>query len=266
MFLNKKNDMRPGPTPERVLAICRIVGKNIFTQEEIEERAYLSDADAKGEEEFTKSLKVASEELGLLSRSDGKFKLSVSPDVIESVENFRYEVAKRVFNMSNSRFFQVSKWYISKNDTVLSMGNWESKAVAATGDGIENVTENDMLGWRFWASFLGLGYLSDTELIPNMYIRLRDILSNDFGKDFSYGDSIPANTFFDWLFSKAPEAKCEDTAPLNLALSNGLRTLRDLGYIELVSGRDAIRRGMFIISEDKNNEISHVVVKEAIRQ
>ena len=42
------------------------------------------------------------------------------------------------------------------------------------------LNENAVLGWRFWAAFLGLGYLSGTMIIPNMKLRLEDILATTY--------------------------------------------------------------------------------------
>lgn len=89
------------------------------------------------------------------------------------------------------------------------------------------LNENAVLGWRFWAAFLGLGYLSGTMIIPNMKLRLEDILATTYTEKFRYDETILAQDFMLWLSTKLPEVEIESKLPL--ALSAGLRTLHELG-------------------------------------
>lgn len=157
----------------------------------------------------------------------------------------------------------MSKWFIGSNEQIFSSLNWEDKAVAATNAGIDKITNNDMLGWRFWASFLGLGYIHGTELIPNMYVRVRDVLATEFTKSFSFDEEIPANQFFTWIFTKIPEAKMEDGS-INLALSSAIRTLRDMNEVVPLALMDAIPMYLYELPEDSTNKITHIIIKGAV--
>ena len=56
----KENDnMRPGPTPERVLAICRLLENNSYDQVELYKLSQLSD-DPTSEEAVTHSIQATS--------------------------------------------------------------------------------------------------------------------------------------------------------------------------------------------------------------
>lgn len=263
MFKEHYDNMRPGPTPERVLAICRLLSRGGLTEDEIKGQIYLEKTTAtKIGEEFKDSLNAAVE-LGLLLLKDNIYTLSVDKDDISTIESYRRLAASRAFANKKSTFFKVSKWYINANEAVFSALNWEDKAALATKSGIEKITDNDMLGWRFWASFFGLGYVHGTALIPNMYIRVRDILATEFSKSFAFDEEIPASQFFDWLWTKAPECKTDDGS-INLALSSAIRTLRDMGEADPVFLTDAIPMYLYNLSEDSSNKITHVIVKEAV--
>ena len=262
MFKEHYDHMRPGPTPERVLAICRLLSSNPLTEEEMKDRIYLTKTAATKFGDEWDAVKAAAE-LGLISFKDNVYSLSVDPNQIATVETFRRAVATRAFSNKKSTFFRISKWYIGSNDTVFNASNWEDKAAAAVKSGIDKIRDNDMLGWRFWASFLGLGYVHGTELIPNMYIRVRDVLATEFAKSFAFEEEIPADQFFDWLLTKIPEAKMEDNT-INLALSNAIRTLRDMGEVAPVALMDASPRYLYNIPADNTNQISHIIVKEAV--
>ena len=263
MFKEHYDRMRPGPTPERVLAICRILCSSPLTEDEMKEKIYLTKTAAtKIGEEFRHSVNTAVE-LGLISLKDNVYSLSVAPDRVASINSFRRTVASRAFANKKSTFFRVCQWYIGSNDTVFAYPNWEDKAAAAVKAGIDKITENDMLGWRFWASFLGLGYIHGTELIPNMYVRVRDVLATEFSKVYAFDEEIPADQFFDWLLTQIPEAKMSDGS-INLALSSAIRTLRDMDEISPVALMDAVPMYLYNLPEDFTNKIFHIIVKEAV--
>jgi hypothetical protein len=263
MFKEHYDTMRPGPTPERVLTVCKLlIGKGL-TEDELKDQIYLEKTAAtKIGEEFRRSIQAA-QELGLISLKDGVYTLAVKEEQISTNEAFRRTVAKRAFANKKSTFFRVSHWYVDSNERILNFLNWEDKAAAATNAGIDRVDNNDFLGWRFWAGFLGLGYLHGTELIPNMYIRVRDILATEFTKTFSFGEEIPADRFFRWLWTLAPESKTEDNS-VNLALSSAIRTLRDTGEVAPVALMDAIPMYLYSLPEDSTNKITHIIVKEDV--
>lgn len=263
MFKEHYDNMRPGPTPERVLAICRLLCSNPLTEDEMKDKIYLvKTATTRIGEEFRDSIGAAIE-LGLISFKDGVYSLCVAPDQIATADAFRRTAASRAFANKKTTFFRVSQWYISSNDAIFAALNWEDKSAAANKAGLDRIDNNDMLGWRFWASFLGLGYIHGTELIPNMYLRVRDVLATEFSKAFSFGEEIPADQFFNWLLSKTPEAKMEDDS-INLALSSAIRTLRDMGEISPVSLMDAVPMYLYNLPEDSTNKITHIIVKEAV--
>ena len=263
MFKEHYDHMRPGPTPERVLAICRLLSSNPLTEEEIKDRIYLTKTTTtKIGEEFRNSINT-SVELGLISLKDNTYSLSVSPTQVATIDAFRRTVSSRAFLNKKSTFFCVCQWYLGSNEAIFSYPNWEDKAAAANKFGIDKISNNDMLGWRFWASFLGLGYIHGTELIPNMYIRVRDILATEFSKSFAFGEEIQAGQFFSWLLPLIPEAKMADDS-INLALSSAIRTLRDMDEVIPLSLMDAIPMYLYNLPEDSTNKISHIIVKEAV--
>ena len=262
MFKEHYDHMRPGPTPERVLAICRLLSSNPLTEEEMKDRIYLTKTAATKFADEWDAVKAAAE-LGLISFKDNVYTLSVDPSQIATTVAFRRGVATRAFSNKKSTFFRISQWYIGSNEAVFNASNWEDKAAAAVKAGIDKIRDNDMLGWRFWASFLGLGYVHGTELIPNMYIRVKDVLATEFSKSFAFDEEIPAADFFNWLLAKIPEAKMPDDS-INLALSSAIRTLRDTKEIDVSKLMDAVPMYLYNIPEDSTNQISHIIVKEAV--
>ena len=100
----KENDnMRPGPTPERLLAICRILEAKSYDQEELYKLCQLSD-EAVSEESVNRSIQAA-KELGLIKEESGKFSLVADPALLESAQSFRRMVTPIIFARPNSTFF-----------------------------------------------------------------------------------------------------------------------------------------------------------------
>ena len=98
--------------------------------------------------------------------------------------------------------------------------------------------------------------------LPNMKIRLQDILATSFNQKFKYGETIRATDFIDWLSGKLPEADLSNKLPL--AVSAGLRTLHELGLIKLETWRDSNKIMLFFVDGDPINDFSHITVSEEV--
>lgn len=264
MFKANPDGMRMEPTPERVLSVCRMIARGKITRDELREALTLGKDGAKELDQVDKSINVALEELGIVKAKDNYLELAVSADVVSSPESFRRYVSSKVFQQKDSTFTMFSKWVIAQNDKLFALNNWEvmAKTCGAEIKDLSALDENAVLGWRFWASFLGLGYLNRTMFLPNMKIRIQDIFATSFSKTFNYGETIRATDFINWLSSKLPEADL--TGKLPLAVSAGLRTLHELGLIKLETWPDSNRIVLFYVDGDPINDFSHITVSEEV--
>lgn len=262
MFGNHPDSMPPESTPERVFALVKLVAKNPNSREQLRAALVMQDVfGSQHEDVFKKTIKCA-DELGLISDKDGIVRATPLVSKFNDYYGFRKYVSNLVFSNSNSTFFRVSEWYLAQNEKVHSLINWEGAAAQADREGI-SVRENDMLGWRWWASFLGLGYLHGTTLISNLAVRLKDCLTTI--KESDKKDEFMTAT----LFVKNLEVICPETTKsrrdrvLGLGVSNGLRVLKKHGHIDLLSQRDAERIKLFPIAGSTENDFSHVqLIKE----
>lgn len=264
MFKTNPDDMRMEPTPERVLAVCRLIARKSITRDEVQKAMTLGHDDDKAIDQINKSIAVALDELAILKKKDDHLILAVDPEVIQSPVNFRRYVSSRVFAQKNTTFSMFTRWLIAKNEGIFPLGKWEglAKTCGAEVSELSALNENAVLGWRFWAAFLGIGYLSGTMIIPNMKIRLQDILAVNFPEKYSFNTAISAVDFITWLSNKIPEADMTDRLPL--AVSAGLRTLHELGLIKLETWRDSNRVMLYYVDGDPFNDFSHITVKEEI--
>jgi hypothetical protein len=264
MFKTHKDGLRMEPTPERVYAICQYISKQDCTRAEVQNKfSMFADTAQVPTEAITGAIRAA-EELGAITTKDGKLVLAISPKHLKSYINFRRFVADRVLKQKDTTFFKVTQWYMNVNEKVFEFDTWENKADAIVQDGVDGISENDFLGWRFWASFLGEGYLHDKLLIPNMKIRIQDVLAEKFKQAFSYEAEIPAKDFLTWISSQIPETLIDIDGVLTLGFSNGLRTLSELNLISLRAQMDAMRVKLYPIEGEIFNDFSQIMVKEVI--
>ena len=96
-------------------------------------------------------------------------------------------------------------------------------------------------------------------MLPNMTIRIQDVLVSHFANAFSFESPIRAQEFLSWLAVEIPEVDfSQDTLPL--AFSAGLRTLHELHLINLQTQRDTDWVRLYNAGDD-NNAFSHIVVR-----
>lgn len=254
----KANDnMRPGPTPERVLAICRLVSQGKYTSTDLFVLSELN-KDTKADDEAIRRSIEAAEEIKIIHKNkNGKFDLLVEKNVLESAESFRKCIVTPIFSDKNSTFFKLTEWFIASSSLVAGINNFDDLHVVAARNGVETVSENDVLGWRFWMRFLGHAYQYNKTLIPNMKIRIQDALIN-----IEPGTKMSSVQFVQWIKSNIPEASeaCSN-ATLPVAVSNGLRVLHSEGIIELISTRDAIRTSLAPLRGVELNDFSDIIIK-----
>lgn len=262
MFKSNPDYMRMAPTPERVLAVCRLVAQKPISENDLRNAMSLLNPDV-DVQPITESVKVALSELGLIKNQNGLLTLAVDKSVISSPPEFRRYISAKVFHRKDTTFFMFTKWVIEQNERLFSLTKWESiaKTCAAEQADLNFLNENSALGWRFWAAFLGIGYLSGTMLIPNMKLRIEDVINTEFCKKFNFNKTIRATDFVAWLNGKLPEV--DMTGKLPLALSAALRTLHELHIIELTTWQDGEKIMLYPVDGEPINDFTHITVKEA---
>lgn len=225
-----KGKMITTAIPERVYTLCKIVEKGSITSNDLKEKM---------EPEFLKNgslyfndYKNAAEELGLITIADDLISLAVEPKTIKSISNMRTYVNSQLEKFNSGQFYLVTNAYFEKDKEIFK----EDKNIANLGPLFSEMTGVQvdavaMRAWRFWASFLGFGYLQDMFIIPNARVFLEDLIKiSDFEKNRKYSVS----EFMSLLGSKK-NIVISNTGEkkLNYGVSNGLRALHDAGIINM---------------------------------
>lgn len=217
--------------PERVYTLCKIAEKAPITNQELKERMEPGFLDQKTA--YFNSYRNTAEELKLISISDSVITFSAKKDVLDSYESFRKYVNSIVHEYKDGEFYAVTKAYFELDNKVF-LG---AMNVAAMTDELSKMCNKAidvkaMRAWRFWASFLGFGYLQDMFLIPNANIFLADIIENskfNKGEKYSFGEFMKK---ISPCINIALQSE-KDSKKINYGISNGLRTLHDQGIITM---------------------------------
>lgn len=225
-----KEKMVTPAIPERVYALCKIVEKCSITASEIKEKM---EPDFLGNKSsYFNDYRNAAEELGLISISDDLVSLAVEDKVVKSTDNMRKYINQQLEKFNTGQFYLVTNAFFEKGSDIFK----EDKNIANLGPMFSEMTGLQvdamaMRAWRFWASFLGFGYLQDMFIIPNANVFLKDIiLKSNIEKNKMYSIS----EFVDILSPKANIIFSDlSNKKFNYGVSNGLRALQDSGFLKM---------------------------------
>lgn len=226
-----KGKMVTPATPERVYTLCKIVEKNPITIADLREK--MEPQFLQNNTVYFNDYKTAAEELGLISISDNLVSLAVEPRTIHSIESMRTYINSILEEFRDGDFYLVTHAFFGMEQNILNadtnVANWTTLMSRKVD---RQINAMEMRAWRFWASFLGFGYLHDMFLIPNADVFLEDLICNanlEKNKRYSFGDFIEnIRPQCDIVLDTASE-----NHTLNFGFSNGLRTLHDAGVIKL---------------------------------
>lgn len=182
-------------------------------------------------------------ELELLEEKEGNLILTQeaqSSTALQSMTYFRRWCNAKAFSKPTDLFSRISgimlKLYDSPETKALIEKNFTTSKKLAdylkNHANMENVADN-LRGWRFWASFLGLGVIHEGDksfnFLPNMYIAVADAI---YTAKLKAGTYLAAD-FFTAIrpFLGIAMPKANEERKLGFALGNGLRTLHESGRL-----------------------------------
>lgn len=224
------NNMRTEATPERVFVLCKIVEKKPLSLAELKERMepeYLQNGSV-----YFHTYRNVAQELELISISDNMVSLCVEPTVVASLESMRRYVNARLERFHEGEFYKVTHEYYRRGSSILSekpnIVNLAGSFSASLGIRVDG---DDMRAWRFWASYLGFGSMQDMLMLPNAATFLHDAIANAAleKRNYSFGEFVGAiRPYCGIVFGEEVSNRV-----MNYGVSNGLRTLHDLGEIRM---------------------------------
>ena len=175
----------------------------------------------------------AAEELQLITVTDNVLSVAVDTSVLKNMDTMRSYINGQLNQFREGQFYKVTKAYFDMGEEILhgeqNVANMASLMTLKTGISVDSMA---MRAWRFWASYLGFGYLQDMFVIPNADTFLQDIISEaEFEKNKRY-------SIAEFLEKLRPHSdiiidSSNGTKKFSFGVSSGLRTLQDAGAIRM---------------------------------
>lgn len=263
------NNIKTEPIPERVFELCKLVSKGDIEDSLARERIEPKGINPSGSTFYYPSIReVCVNELKLIENDNDMLRYVGDKKIVKSLESFRLYCNSIVFQNRDTFFYKIVRCYIESNETWLkykTLTDPNIRREIQEKTGITLVTEQMMLGSRFWVSFLGFGYIQEGNAmyyLPNMHIALQDYCEfSELEKDHEY----TVKEFIESIYEYASVAieSVREKKELNLAVSNALRQMHDEKEIMLKYKLDS--EEIWKLSKDTTHEfeeeITHIVYK-----
>ena len=246
-------------TPHRVFSLCKLVHyfqheeKKELTKEEIG-NFLQPNALMKEKRLFKEVLKFARSGNLVTENEDQVLSTNLTNEDLSSIDHFKRAIIARAIENKELMFWKFTSWYVMRDNRVL---NEKTKDLETAFDQELNKAQDatfiynatNINGWKTWAVFLGYGFLHAGIVLPNLAVRLNNLLIEDH--KLQRNQYLAMADFMEWLREAAPEVdggaisemyrgkSSLPTQHLSLGLSSGLRALHDQNVITLNYVRDA---------------------------
>lgn len=215
-----------------------------------------------GNSYFSIILKAATE-LKLVDIQDNLIVPLISKDQIKSIDDFRLYIISKLDSFEDGQFYKCTNAIVNMNEKVYKYSSISDSGLL---NNISNqlgqqITPPMARGWRFWAQFLGFGYMNNMAFLPNAYVFVKDVIKlMELSKNTEYNIDDFMIRFNQ--YGKILSGNLQPERNINIALSGALRELHDNGEIELKYSSDAENRWILYPSNESFNEqIASIIYK-----
>lgn len=247
--------------PARVYSLYKIaISKKDITRNEIQSMMEPPEI-YEGTSYFSAIFKTALE-LKIIDTQDNLVIPLVSRDEMKTIDGFRKYAISKLNMFEDEQFFQVTNVIVNLNEHIYKYSLTDSDLLNILSQQTGNqITAPMIRGWRFWAQFLGLGYMNNMSFLPNAYVFVKNVLSLlnlEKNKEYAIDDFM---LMFE-QYGKVLSGNLQQERNMNIALSSALRQLHDNNEIELRYRSDAEKRWiLFPSTEQFNDQIASIVYK-----
>lgn len=259
-------------TPGRLQALCKLLLLGTYSTEKVRELLQPNSSDKIQANEVLRMAKNG----GLIQEDNKMLKLNVPEQDVRDNHRFVAYLAKNIFNNKDFIFGRFSAWVMTRSEKVMNETREELSErffneVTRKTRSTNEFNKENITAWMTWANYFGLGHTMDGKFIANPSKRIQRVLEND--QDLPKGEYIPFRQFMKWLGDNCPEL---DGGKLNIeyneqitsqhlsfALSLGIRTLHDLGVVNMKVTRDVedIWYLQEVPAHDIPNQVTDIMVK-----
>jgi len=263
------NNIKTEPIPERVYELCKMVSKGDVEDKIVKERMEPKAINSTGSTSYYGSIReVCVQELKLITKEGERLRFVGDKKILKDMDSFRQYCNSIVFKNKETNFYKIARCFLESDDKWLkykTLTDLNIRREVQEKTHISLITEQMMLGMRFWISFLGFGFIQESGsmyYLPNMHIALQDFCEfTEFEKNKEY----TVSEFISMISNSASVAleNAKETMRFNLAMSNALRQMHDRKEIVLKKALDS--KETWELYPDETHEftdkITHIVYK-----
>lgn len=157
--------------PVRVFALYKIVtSKKDISRSELQELMEPSEI-FEGSSYFSAILKTATE-LKLVDVQDNTVVALVSKEQIKTIDELRLYIILKLENYEEEQFYKCTNAIVNLDEKIYKYSSIsDSKMLNYLSEKVgQQITAPMARGWRFWAQFLGFGYMNELVFLPNAYM------------------------------------------------------------------------------------------------
>lgn len=247
--------------PVRVFALYKIVtSKKDISRSELQELMEPSEI-FEGSSYFSAILKTATE-LKLVDVQDNTVVALVSKEQIKTIDDLRLYIILKLEKYEEEQFYKCTNAIVNLDEKIYKYSSIsDSKMLNYLSEKVgQQITAPMARGWRFWAQFLGFGYMNELVFLPNAYIFVKNVIKL-IGLEKREYQMDEFMTMFN-QYGRILSGNSQNEKYLNLALSNALRELHENGEITLKYISDQASKWILYPSNDLfNNPVSSITYK-----
>lgn len=268
-----KNGIIPEILPERVFSILKYLETQSDYLNNMREKfqsKLLNLSNSTGYSYFSISFNACIELNLVKLNEDDRCEYIGSKEVIKNIDNFRRYCNSVIWNDVDSEFFKIANAMLLINDDVYTYSSITSSQFSQRLVEYKiNAPTKNILGERFWLTFLGLGRIyersNNITFLPNSADYLRDMIKIC---NFKVNDKIDFNSFVQKVYeiSKLTFFENNSINKVNIAMSFALRTLNDLNVIKLENNLDSANTYRLYESaiHGFGNSFTHLIIKKVV--
>ncbi len=241
-------------SPSRLYSLCRLIqmrpGLSRRTLAD-----YMQPSGLQKNQEAYKTVFNTANQLGLLKGvNQDQIYLSLDESDLVNPSAFRWAIMRKLDQEPEQVFMRFTAWYLQRGKAVYTekpetLAQEFEREVNQGATEMNQFNATNINAWKTWIAFLGYGILHNSVLIPDVSVRLYDVLKED--KSMLRGQQITVKDFMAWLGKRCPELDGGEISRTNtgdggfghqrisIGLSAALRGLHNKKVLELLNINDA---------------------------
>lgn len=253
-----KVKLRPEITPKRVYALLKLVDYKNGLLKEIEIYDYIQPSIFSNDQKDVKLAFKFCKSNNLIDIDfDGKVILKMDNKFLKDEVFFRKFITNEICDDKlNNTFYLITEKILESNFEIYDFTGFENILLNLR---VNQASKENILAWRFWAAFLGYGFILNNQFIINPHLKLKDFIEENFINKISKS-KLTFGNFIDILFENCPEFnKSIKNNTICSHLSIAFITLENLNIIKLIEVKDSSEKWLLDLN-NTNREFSHIEI------